>query len=656
MIKMKAYVITHVSSFEPRAEAVGKWLQAQGAEVTWISSDFDHLQNRTVVRKKKDHVFLHLKPYSHNLSVKRMQSIHTFAGAVGKYLSGRPIDLLYVLIPANSFAPVAEKLKAETGAAVVLDILDLWPESLPIEALKKLPPMRIWSSLRDRHLGCADLIFTECRLYQQLLELPQERTHTLYWFGKRAGIPKDNKPADSRLHIAYLGSINYIIDLKAIGGLLRVLQERIPVTVEVIGEGETKDELIKTIEKAGAQARYHGAVYDEEKKAEILSGCSFGLNMMVPQVRVGLTMKSLDYMAHGLPLLNSIPGDTWELVEEYDAGVNVPRESPEDAVEYILAMAKDERARDDTKRLFEEKFTEERFDQTLNRWLSPLLAKHKPADTNRANSGLPGTGQADPDRSETASADGNVPSSAENTKRKNMVQSCRKTPEISVAMTVCNGEKYLPAQLDSILQQLGESDEVIASVDPSEDASFAVLCEYAARDGRIRVTEGPGKGVVRNVEHALHQCSGKKIFLADQDDVWLPGKVQKVSRLLEQDALVLHDAKIVDDSLNEMEPSYMVWRRSRKGVIANLWRNSYIGCCMAFRRELLDSILPFPETLPMHDQWIGLMAEKHGTVRLLRTPLLLYRRHEDTATNDRHANMAQMLRWRAEITREVLKR
>ena len=91
-------------------------------------------------------------------------------------------------------------------------------------------------------------------------------------------------------------------------------------------------------------------------------------------------------------------------------------------------------------------------------------------------------------------------------------------------------------------------------------------------------------------------------------------------------------------------------------MLANIRKNSYIGCCMAFRRELLEYILPFPESLPMHDQWIGLLAEKHGSVRLLRTPLIRYRRHGDNATKQTHANAAQMLKWRAEITREVLRR
>ena len=639
---MKAYVITHVSSFEPRAEAVGRWLQDRRAEVTWICSDFDHMQGRPVTRKNKDHVYLHLKPYKRHLSVKRLQSIRSFAGEVGRYLSGKKIDLLYILVPANSFVPMAEKLKAETGAVVVLDILDLWPESLPVEAVKKLPPLQAWKNLRDRHLSCADLIFTECGLYQRLIDLPQKKTHTLYWFGPEPAAAESAAKAEvtaassgkraDRLEIAYMGAINYIIDRKAIRELLEVLQSRIPVTVHVIGEGETKDEFLKEIEKSGADYCYYGAVYDKQKKAEILSHCVCGLNMMVPQVRVGLTMKSLDYLAHGLPLLNNIPGDTWELVEAYDAGVNVEREDPSAVVEAILAMAKDTHAGEDAARLYAAHFTEECFRETLDDKLLPLLVEKGLLEAKEQKTPQPVKAGAKP------------------------VEHSKRTPVVSVALTVCNGEAYLAEQLDSILEQLGSEDEVIASVDPSVDASFTILCEYAARDSRIRITEGPGAGVAKNVEHALRQCRGEKIFLADQDDIWLPGKVEKVSRLLEQDTLVLHDAKIVDAQLQEQEPSFMQWRGSRKGRLANLWKNSYIGCCMAFRRELLEEILPFPDALPMHDQWIGLMAEKHGTVRLLRMPLLLYRRYEGTVTKDRHANMAQMLKWRAEITRELLRR
>ena len=622
---MKAYVITHSSTYEGRAEAVGSWMKEKGADVTWIFADFDHRTLKNVSRREPDHVYLHMMPYSGNLSPGRIRSIREFAREVEKYLTGRSADLLYFMIPANSFVPAAKRLKKQTGAKVVFDIIDLWPESLPLPHLDRLLPVYAWKQLRDHSVSCADLIFTECGLYQELLPLPKEKTKTLYWFREEAAaIPENAASAntaaeDGCLHIAYIGAINNIIDIDAITDLMRKLQRERPVVVDVIGYGRKKEEFLKALDEAGIQSEDYGAVFDEEEKAEIFSRCSFGINMMVPEVRVGLTMKSLDYLAYGLPLLNNIAGDTWELVEENDAGINIPREAPETVIPRILAMADDPFAGKDVRRLFEKYFTAERFRDTLQETLETVL------------------------RECTAKEDG-VSSEA------------AAQPVISVVMAACNGEKYLPEQLDSILSQLGENDELVVSVDPSQDRTFEILFEYAAKDARIRVLEGPGKGVIRNVENALQSSCGRLIFLADQDDVWMPDKVDKVSRTLEHNTLVLHDAQIVDENLDEISPSFMSWRRSRKGMLANIRKNSYIGCCMAFRRELLEYILPFPENLPMHDQWIGLLAEKHGSVRLLRTPLIRYRRHGDNATKQTHANAAQMLKWRAEITREVLKR
>ena len=637
---MNAYVITHSTAFEDRAEAVGKWLQEQGVQVTWIYSDFLHMKVRTIHRRQENHVYLHMRPYNRNLSVRRMQSIYSFSHEVEKYLTGKAVDLLYVIIPANSLAPVAKRIKASTGAKVVFDILDLWPESLPMKHVQGLPPLRYWKKLRDENIDCADLVYTECGFYQSLIRLPEDRTHTLYWFTeppqtKESETSEEDGTAEQpdggwgkdggRIHIAYLGSINYIIDIPMICKVVALLREHRPVTVHVIGEGETKTEFLQALKHTGAEVIDHGAIYDRDRKAEILSGCDFGLNMMVPQVRVGLTMKSLDYLANALPLLNTIGGDTHDLVEEHHVGVNVPAEEPERALEDILAIADEPHVHDKVLKLYNEKFTPDKFRETLRETLLPLL------DTGNDTSG----------------------SGSEQAGRQTGTKAYY---GISVAMAACNGERFLGQQLDSILPQLSPEDEVVVSVDPSTDHTFELLCERAAEDSRVRVIEGPGKGTVRNVENALRHCRGCKVFLADQDDVWKEGKVEKVSKLLEKDMLVLHDACITDEELREIEPSFMDWRRSRKGMLRNIWKNSYIGCCMSFRRELLDVALPFPDGLPMHDQWLGLMAEKYGSVRLLHLPLILYRRHANSVTTDEHADIAHMLRWRAAITKGLIRR
>ncbi|MCR4615109.1 MAG: glycosyltransferase family 2 protein [Clostridiales bacterium] len=228
--------------------------------------------------------------------------------------------------------------------------------------------------------------------------------------------------------------------------------------------------------------------------------------------------------------------------------------------------------------------------------------------------------------------------------------------KISVALAAYKGEKYLSRQLDSILPQLGGGDEIIISDDLPGGETQKISEFYADADRRVKYTEGPGRGVIKNFENAIIHCTGDYIFLCDQDDVWLPQKVQRVTEKLDGGALaVLHDAQIGDEDLNITENSFFKAHGTKPGVTANIIRNSYIGCCMAFDARLKEYILPFPDDLPMHDQWIGLIASVKGRVEMIDEPLIIYRRHGGTVTGG-STSAAQKLRWRAAIIKDVLAR
>ena len=224
--------------------------------------------------------------------------------------------------------------------------------------------------------------------------------------------------------------------------------------------------------------------------------------------------------------------------------------------------------------------------------------------------------------------------------------------KVSVALAAYNGEKYIEEQLASILAQLGADDEVIVSDDnPSGGTKAAV---ERVGDPRIKYIEGPGKGVIKNFEHAIAATSGDLIFLSDQDDVWLPGKVQAVTDEISRGAiLVMHDAKVTDEALGVTEESFFALHGTKTGFLQNLIRNSYMGCCMAFDASLKDEILPFPDDLPMHDQWIGLKAERCGAVKLIDTPYLLYRRNSDSLTGN-PTSLSQKLKWRFSIIKDIV--
>lgn len=201
-------------------------------------------------------------------------------------------------------------------------------------------------------------------------------------------------------------------------------------------------------------------------------------------------------------------------------------------------------------------------------------------------------------------------------------------PSISVCMAVFNGENYILEQIESVLAQLGESDELIICDDQSSDATASLITQKHL-DQRVKYYKNPSKlGVIKNFEKALSLSKGNIIFLCDQDDVWLNNKVAISVKNLEKHLLVLSDCILIDENKKVIHQSFFSLNNSRLGIMRNLYKNSYMGCCMAFRRELLDTALPIPGNVPMHDVWLGLLAEFKGSVCFLDKPLILYRRHE----------------------------
>lgn len=198
---------------------------------------------------------------------------------------------------------------------------------------------------------------------------------------------------------------------------------------------------------------------------------------------------------------------------------------------------------------------------------------------------------------------------------------------ISVCVATYNGSSYIKQQLVSILEQLSEEDEVIIADDCSTDNSISIIESLSDKRIHLIKNESKASGVVKNFERALSRASGDYIFLCDQDDVWLPNKVEQCMLALTNYLLVVSDCKVVDKSLNELHPSFFKLRNSGKGIIKNLYKNSYLGCCMAFRKELLKYALPIPANTPMHDMWLGLIANCIGSVIFLPEALVLYRRH-----------------------------
>ena len=203
--------------------------------------------------------------------------------------------------------------------------------------------------------------------------------------------------------------------------------------------------------------------------------------------------------------------------------------------------------------------------------------------------------------------------------------------KISVCLASYNGQLFIEQQIKSILTQLSKYDELIVSDDCSTDDTLRIVNSF--NDPRIKVLSGVRyASPIRNFENALKHATGDIIFLSDQDDVWLPNKVKVITSYFQKYDMVVSNCSIVDQELNVIREKFFLSGSNRKGFFNNLYDNHYLGCCMAFKKKVLDLVLPFPKNIAMHDIWMGLCAEAFYKSVAVDDVLLLYRRHGGNAS------------------------
>jgi glycosyltransferase involved in cell wall biosynthesis len=214
------------------------------------------------------------------------------------------------------------------------------------------------------------------------------------------------------------------------------------------------------------------------------------------------------------------------------------------------------------------------------------------------------------------------------------------TEGISILISVYNGAKFLDELLISILSQMSDKDELLIYDDESTDNSIEILNKYCKTIYQDFQSFSPIQlefnGIQERITYnylSLILLSNKKtVVLVDQDDIWLPNKLEIIRKFSEFDLLV-HDAIVVNTDRQLIHPSYInTIGNFSKSLLKNVYKNRFLGCCMAFKRE---TIFPFiPKTIKQyyyHDQIIGLALLKKN-VKFHYPPLIEYRRHPNNVT------------------------
>jgi glycosyltransferase involved in cell wall biosynthesis len=202
---------------------------------------------------------------------------------------------------------------------------------------------------------------------------------------------------------------------------------------------------------------------------------------------------------------------------------------------------------------------------------------------------------------------------------------------VSIALTTYNGARFLRQQLDSIYGQTYRPLEVIAVDDGSTDGTHAILEEYKSKNGLVLVKNITRLGFIKNFEKAISLCSGDYIALADQDDLWLPQKIETLVSSIGDSSLICSDVSLIDEQnaviAQSLQKKLHIPVSGKGNQFYTLAFLDYVrGCTCLFNRDLLSKALPIPEAAMSHDWWLGIWATRMGGVVYLPEQLTLYRK------------------------------
>ncbi len=214
-------------------------------------------------------------------------------------------------------------------------------------------------------------------------------------------------------------------------------------------------------------------------------------------------------------------------------------------------------------------------------------------------------------------------------------------------MATYNGERFLRAQLDSILAQSFADFELLVVDDVSSDGSFGILEEYARRDERIVLSRNARNlGLLDNLAALFRRASAPWIAISDHDDVWHPRKLEKLLACAGDGAAAYCNSDLIDSrgealGLTIMEAIGVETPASGDNPLKLLWKNCVSGHAMIFRRELCEGFLPFSGDMP-YDQQIAILAMAKGGLAYCPELLIQHRLHDSNFCN--HSLLYQPLR------------
>jgi glycosyltransferase involved in cell wall biosynthesis len=200
---------------------------------------------------------------------------------------------------------------------------------------------------------------------------------------------------------------------------------------------------------------------------------------------------------------------------------------------------------------------------------------------------------------------------------------------ISIALCTYNGERFLAEQLRSITNQTYQNLEIVVVDDCSTDATVNILENAKKSDPRIKIYKNEKNlGFIKNFEKALKKCNGDFIALSDQDDVWLPHKIESLHRDIGNNLLIYSAVDLIDEQGHLIPGTFPRLNRIEGHCpLSLILGNCVIGHTCLIRKKLIEIALPIPSGLFSHDQWLAIAASATGQMKASQEILSHYRTH-----------------------------
>lgn len=369
-----------VSSFFDKINTCRPYLaylffKKQNYDTTVIYSDFNHWEKKYKVFDEKQFIPVRTRGYKKNISIARVISHILFSMSLKKVLKREKPDIIYVNVPPNICGFSVVRYAKKNNIKVIVDVVDVWPETFGMNSAYRwildITVNRIWRGFRNYSLKNSTCAIAESGYFKE--KFMSKYSINVVYLTKSYRNYEDvclKKKDDRKIVIGYVGSISHIYDFDSLIEIATIIKEKTnkQILIKIIGRGEKLEALEAALKKKEIDYIYYGVVYDEQRKKNILEDCDFGFNGYKKGTEIALSYKSIDYFSYGIPILNSAKGDTFEIIEKYNAGINYDDRNLLQCVEIISNMSVDDinKMKYNSKKIYNMYFTMDKYIEDMN--------------------------------------------------------------------------------------------------------------------------------------------------------------------------------------------------------------------------------------------------------------------------------------------------